>query len=140
MTTPARAGARGSLAHGISLVTAGAVLITVAVTALVSFGLVQTAARSDAQQALNRQADVVAALLNTGGAQEIREQPIAVLRTQNTPVALLGPAGALRGDPVARAAIRPRLDELVAGREVSFHTTVGGRDMLVAARPLPGHQ
>ncbi|WP_028927041.1 sensor histidine kinase [Pseudonocardia acaciae] len=138
MTAPSGRGA--PLARRISLVTAGAVLITVAVTALVSVGLVRTAARSDAQQALNRQADVVAALLNTSGGRGVQDQPIDVLRTQSTPVALLTPGGSLRGDPLARNAIAPRLTELAAGRAVSFRTNVAGREVLVAARPLPDRQ
>jgi two-component system, OmpR family, sensor kinase len=132
--------ARGSLATRISLVTAGAVLITVAVTAVISVGLARSAARSEAQQALNRQADVVAALLAASGTQVASGEPLDVLRTQNTPVALLDADGALRGDQLARNAIMPRLAELTAGQAISFRATVGGREVLVAARPLPDHQ
>lgn len=125
-----------SLVSRIGVVTASAVIITVVVTALISVGLVRTAALDGGQNALNQHADAVTALINTGLARGALARPLEVLEAQDTPAALVLRTGEMRGDEQAKAAIAPRLAELAAGRPVSFRTTMNGNVVLVAARPI----
>jgi two-component system, OmpR family, sensor kinase len=123
-----------SLAARIAALTVAVVLVAAIVAAVVSYGLLQPGARSQAQHNLAAQADVAQQLLlgDTG----TRRQKVAALRAQQTRVALLTARNRVQGDRLARLALGTHQADLAAGKSLSYNTSVGGRAVLVEARPL----
>ncbi|HEX3002770.1 MAG TPA: HAMP domain-containing sensor histidine kinase [Angustibacter sp.] len=124
-----------TLAGRVTAVIAAVVTLAVLVAALVSVGLVRRTALRDARATLGREADVVARLLETGGAAGT-ELGVQGLRSPDTPVARVAPDGTVGGDQLAVAAATRRLKALRAGRSVSMRFRVDGRVVLAEGRPL----
>jgi len=131
---------RPTLASRIALVTTAVAAVAVLIAGLVSYGLVRGAADDEAQQALARQADVIA------GAQEGDTAPSRrmvvptrvgqQLRQQGIQFVVISRAGAVVGrDPLARRAAG--LDGTPTANR-SFRTRIEGETVLVESRMLPG--
>jgi two-component system sensor histidine kinase BaeS len=110
------------------------VIIVVVVAALVSLGLVRSAAETEARKALHSKADLVVAMLDATRPRDIGPS-LRVVRQQDTPVAWRNTGGRLVGDPLARAAYQQLPDPGRDG-EVSRTLEVGGHTVLVEVRPL----
>jgi two-component system, OmpR family, sensor kinase len=124
-----------TLAGRVSVVIATVVTLAVVVAGLVSVGLVRRSATSDARAALGREADVVARLLETGGATDT-DLGVQGLRSTSAPVARVAPDGTVDGDQLAVVAATRRLGALRAGRSVSMRFRYQGGLVLAEGRPL----
>jgi len=130
---------RPTLASRIALVTTTVAAVAVLIAGLVSYGLVRGAAEDEAQQALARQADVIAGIQERDIAPQ---RKIAVpqrigqpLRQQGIQFVLISRAGTIVGrDPLARQAAGPLGAE--PGNR-SFRTRIDGETVLVESRMLP---
>ncbi|WP_054565565.1 HAMP domain-containing sensor histidine kinase [Frankia sp. R43] len=132
------------LAARIALATTAVAVLAVALTGTIFAGLVGGAADDEARRALGRQADVVATLfarpnatadLRAGVARTIAAQRVTFVRVtaDGRPITRQGP-GAGRG----LALPTDVLTRIGAGQDVGAARTVGGRRVIVAARPLDG--
>jgi two-component system, OmpR family, sensor kinase len=128
----AEARRRSGLATRVTLVTVAAAFVAVLIAGLVSLGLIRGAAVDQAQSALGKQADLLAATYDRTAAP----RPAAVaalLRRQDIRVQVVAP-GARASSPYVTAAQVAQLD---AGETVSArYTGVRGGRYLVEARPL----
>ncbi|WP_447009666.1 HAMP domain-containing sensor histidine kinase [Saccharothrix hoggarensis] len=97
--------ARTSLAFRVTALCLAVAAVAVVVAGLVSARLVLTASREVAREALADQADVVAGQLGEAG-RPGRARVVEVLRGQGIAVVLVGPDGALDGEPQAVRAVR----------------------------------
>jgi len=134
---------RGTFAGRTALLTTAVAAVVVVIAVLVGYGLVRSAAESEARRALARQADVVAGTSVPGPGAGGRLGPygqrlVPLLRRQGIEVVRVGPQGRPAGlDPVARDAVAPYSQDLAAGRRVSaVETTPGGETVLLEGRPL----
>ena len=134
---PARpAHRRGSLALRISILTVAVAVITAIVAGALSLGLVRSVNERNARRTLSKLADAAAVSTDrsaTSRAAQIRaKRTLQAVRVQ---IATVDADGAVRGDPLAKAALndaqRRRL--LVTGR-LSRRDTVDGRRVFVEAR------
>lgn len=131
---------RPTLASRIALVTTAVAAVAVLIAGLVSYGLVRGAADDEAQQALARQADVIA---GTQEGDTARPRKVAVptrvgqqLRQQGIQFVVVTRAGGVVGrDPLARRAAD--LGDPDAADQ-SFRTRMEGETVLVETRVLPG--
>ncbi|EFC82614.1 HAMP domain-containing sensor histidine kinase [Parafrankia sp. EUN1f] len=132
------------LAARIALATTAVAVLAVALTGTIFAGLVGGAADDEARRALGRQADVVATLfarpnatadLRAGVARTIAAQRVTFVRVtaDGRPITRQGP-GAGHGLELPADV----LTRIGAGQDVGAARTVGGRRVIVAARPLDG--
>lgn len=124
----------GALERRTILSMAAVATVAVVVAALVSLGLVRSAAQAQARKALHSKADLVAAVLDATRPADIGPS-LRVVRGQDTPVAWRTTAGRVVGDPLARAAYE-RLPEAGQAQQASRTLRVDGRQVLVEVRPL----
>lgn len=134
----ARPDTRTTLARRTTLVITGAVVLTVVVAALLSVGLVRSAAQGEARRSLGSEADVVAGLLGAAQPQRLNDA-MRSLRAERTPIARVLPGGQVHGDRLAVLAAQRRLAALRAGRAVSMiFVDDAGHTVLAEGRPLAG--
>jgi two-component system OmpR family sensor kinase len=126
-----------SLAARIAALTVAVVLVSALVTAVVSYGLLKPGAQTQARQSLAQQADVAQQLLAGTDATTLPAR-LTGLRAGKTPAAVLTARGRVRGDRLARLALGSHEADLAAGKSLSYKASVGGRAVLVEARPLSG--
>ncbi|CUU57578.1 two-component system, OmpR family, sensor histidine kinase BaeS [Parafrankia irregularis] len=132
------------LAARIALATTAVAVLAVVLTGTIFAGLVGGAADDEARRALGRQADVVATLfarpnatadLRAGVARTIAAQRVTFVRVtpDGRPITRQGP-GSGHGLELPTEV----LTRIGAGQDVGAARTVGGRRVIVAARPLDG--
>jgi signal transduction histidine kinase len=129
--------ARGTLAQRISLLAVAVAVITALVGAALTFTLVRQAGERSARRTL---AALAAAAQVTGdsavNAQAGEARARKMLNALHVQFANIGPSGAITGNRLARAAVRPGdVSRLLAGSSISALRTVSGRLVLIEARP-----
>ncbi|MHB1739474.1 MAG: sensor histidine kinase [Actinomycetes bacterium] len=126
-------GARTTLAARTTLVTATVVVVAILLVGLVSLGLVRGASQSQALLTLGRQADLVARSVDRSVVVGAPQRPLRlepILRQQGISLHVLRTGGS------APAGLTPaQVARVLAGHPVSVIVTVGGRSLLIAARP-----
>lgn len=123
---------RGSLGSRLGVVTIAVALLSIAISAAVSYGLVRTAGQTVARRQLGREADLVAGLV--GPNRDVTPRVRALLSHGGIRLTLVARSGRSTGRTSLPA---NDLAALRSGRPVSRVETVNGRRSYVEARPRP---
>ncbi|HEY2174951.1 MAG TPA: HAMP domain-containing sensor histidine kinase [Mycobacteriales bacterium] len=127
---------RRTLAFRVALVTTVVAVVTVVVAGLVSFSLVRSAALGQARRSLGALATTVAVQrAQTGEVLRLHRQ-VRLLSAEKIRIAMITPAGAVVGDPLARDILTSGdVQGVLAGHDLSVTRRESGSTVLVEARP-----
>jgi signal transduction histidine kinase len=131
--------ARGTLAQRISLLAVAVAVITALVAGALTFTLVRQSDERSARRTLTALADAAVVTGESAvNAQVGLQRTRRMLNALHVQFAVIGRGGALAGNRLARAAVRPGdVSAVLGGSFVSARRTVAGRSVFVEARPTP---
>jgi two-component system OmpR family sensor kinase len=128
---------RGRLARTLGITAA----LSVAVTALISFGLVRRFADQDALRQLDRHADAVA---READAFELGQAPALrrLLGASGDQVALVGPRGRMTGEDADARAVAAQIDlqPVLGGQRVTGRARIASGSFVYVALPVSGQR
>ncbi|MGW5640358.1 sensor histidine kinase [Streptomyces sp. NPDC003832] len=123
---------RGSLAHGIVLLTTAVALVAVLLTWVFAWRMIRGSAEAQERDQLSRQAEVMARTPPLAGWMLRRQERIA--GPEHIRLALVDPSGRVDG-PAAAVVDGTRRAALLAGESVSATARLDGRTVLVEGVP-----